>query len=104
MAGKSLLCVIVAALFAAGAVPAGAAGTGMMWQVPHEPTGKFAEPGPPGLCQCINDNSRFHAMCLPSAPDCHTQCGKVYAYMPDARQSCATPHVAMNRRKLTSGQ
>ena len=69
--------------------PSFAAGTGMMWQVPNEPTGKFAEAGAPGLCQCINVDNHLATMCLASAVTCRSQCGHMYSYLPDARQSCA---------------
>ncbi len=79
---------IAALLMIGAAAPSFAAGTGMTWQVPNEPTGKFSQPGAPGLCQCIDVKERLQVTCLSSAVICLSQCGHMYSYMPDARQSC----------------
>jgi hypothetical protein len=69
----------------------------MSWQVPNEPSGKFTENGAPSLCQCISDDNRLHTNCLPSAVRCRSQCGQMYPYLPDARQSCAVSRKVASR-------
>ena len=85
--GTAAALIAAASLALPGAASAG--GTGMMWQVPNEPTGRFTEAGQPGLCQCISHDNMRDFRCLPRAADCRAQCGNVYAFRPDADNSCA---------------
>ncbi|HVC52322.1 MAG TPA: FecR family protein [Stellaceae bacterium] len=42
-----------------------------------------------GFCQCIADTTHIAASCETSVDACKTKCGgKLYAYVPNARQSC----------------
>jgi hypothetical protein len=90
--GKAILLagVLVSACFFADRPSL--AGTGGGLQVPNPPVDRFTQPGAPGLCQCTaptSDNDRDRTFkCLPSAAECQSTCGRVYAFVPDTADAC----------------
>jgi len=82
-----------AALLVAACIPPTesllASGTGGGLQVPNPPEGLFAQPGAPGLCQCIAITEIRSLNCQTSAGQCQSLCrSRVYAFIPAAVQSC----------------
>ena len=80
------------------------AGTGGGMQIPNLPTGKFNQPGAPGLCQCISDIRSVRLSCLSMAAECQSSCGTAsYSFIPDAGQSCrgSVPIIASARTPMS---
>jgi hypothetical protein len=71
------------------------AGTGGDPQTPNLASGRFLQPGAPGLCQCIAVDVARALSCHASAGMCETFCAsRLYSFVPDANQSCpGTPPV-----------